>query len=119
MSGSGAEDARRAFLRDGPALRAALVAELAACVEAAATLSPDEAALIAHMLAHAGLRLDGVLFVPSYGALWGETPSYLPAVALPAERARAAAKTLRRRGLLREDAEGVLLVSDAVRALPR
>jgi hypothetical protein len=117
MSGSGADDAKRAFLRDAPALRAALVAELTAAVAAARTLSADEAAVLGHLVVHAGLRQDGALFLPSYEALWGQGASYLPRAPLPAARARAAAKLLRRRGVLRDDPDGVVLVAEALRAL--
>jgi len=99
-----AEDAdarRRAFTANAPAARAALVAELAACAARVATLSEDERAVLAHVLAHAGYTEAGDLRVPGLAPLWGEAASYVPAVRLPPERVRAAARLLLRRRLLR------------------
>jgi hypothetical protein len=118
-----AEARRRAFQARAPELRAALVAELAACLERAASLTPDEAAVLRHLLVHAGYSERG-LYLADYAALWGETPSWVPAVPLAPERARTAADALVRRGVLRGlpgltgPREGGVLVDDAaVRAL--
>lgn len=128
MAEDAAERARREFVGRAPELRRALVAELAGYIQAATTLTHDEAAVLRHLLAYAGYSLDGGLYIPAFSVLWGGEASYIPAVHLPAERARAAAVTLRRRGVLRDirwtprgDADshtdGVVLERDALRAL--
>ncbi|OGS42429.1 MAG: hypothetical protein A2506_10370 [Elusimicrobia bacterium RIFOXYD12_FULL_66_9] len=111
------EPSRKRFLSDAPALRAALTAELSACLARAAALSPDEALLIRHILTHAGLREDGCLYLPSLAVLWGQEPSYIPPVSLPGERARAAAKILRRRGVLVFSGDGVVVAAEVLRTL--
>lgn len=111
---------RREFQARAPELRAALVAELAACVDRAGGLSADEAAVLRHLLAYAGFSLEGSLFIPAFAVLWGEEPSYVPAVRLPEGRVRAAVATLRRRGVLAGAATqegGAVVAADAVRAL--
>jgi hypothetical protein len=114
-------DARRhEFTRRAPEMRAELVAELASLLDRAAGLSPDEAAVVRHLLAHAGFSLSGNLFVPALAVLWGEEESYVPVVRLPAERVRAAAATLRRRGILSGTGThegGVVVVASALREL--
>lgn len=111
------EPSRKGFLRDAPALRASLTAELSACLARAAALSEDEALLIRHILAHAGLREDGCLYLPALAVLWGEEASYIPPVALPGERVRAAAKLLRRRGVLAFSGDGVIVAAEVLRTL--
>lgn len=111
---------RRDFQRRAPELRAALVEDLSACLDRAATLSCDETGVLRHLLSFAGYSWAGSFFIPVLSSLWGEEASYVPAVALPASRARAAVVTLRRRGILRDaEAGGVILVSDALRALAK
>lgn len=106
-----------------PARRAALARELDALI-AAAPLSPEEAVLLRHVLAHAGFGLDGLLRFPAFSVLWGGAEgSYFPPAPLPAAQARAAARVLQRRGVLRADAgangehAGVVLDSSALREL--
>ncbi|MFI5344993.1 MAG: hypothetical protein ACHQ51_01340 [Elusimicrobiota bacterium] len=128
MADDAAERARREFVGRAPELRRALVAELSALISRAATLTSDEAVVLHHVLAYAGYSLDGGLYIPSYAVLWGGEYSYIPAVHLPAERVRAAALTLRRRGVLREihrtpdgtvgHTDGVFLEAGVLRALP-
>jgi hypothetical protein len=107
-----------------PEQRAAVVAELSALIAGAAVFSPAESAVLRHVLAHAGLGLDGRLRVPSFAALWGgEEGSYFPAAPIPAEQVRAAAKVLQRRAILcvavadSSEHEGVILDADRLRAL--
>lgn len=113
-----AEARRRDFQRRAPELRAALVAELSACVDRAAGLSSDEAAVLRHLLSFAGYSWAGSFFIPAVSSLWGEEASYVPAVRLPAARVRAAVSALSRRGVLDEaEAGGTIVVSDALRGL--
>jgi hypothetical protein len=109
-----------------PKARAALVSELAAAIELAASLSPAEAAVLRHILAYAGFGLDGRLRVPAFAVLWGGAgESYFPRAPIPEAQVRAAAAVLQRRGLLRvdvDDAAGhssVVVDADALRALIR
>jgi dihydrofolate reductase len=121
------ERARNEFVGRAPELRRALVAELSALISRAATLTSDEASILHHVLAYAGYSLDGGLYIPAFAVLWGGEDSYIPAVHLPAERVRAAASTLRRRGILRDirwnpgeasgHTDGVFVEADALRAL--
>jgi len=113
------EPSRKDFLRDAPALRAALTAELSACLTRAAALSHDEAMLLRHILTHAGLREDGCLYLPSLAVLWGDEASYIPPIGLPGERVRAAAKILRRRGVLAFSGDGVIVAVEVLKALAR
>ena len=108
------DERRRDLSRLTPELRAALVAELTSLIERAEALTPDEITVLLHLLAYAGFSGDGVLVVPELSALWGGAASYIPAAHLPAERARAAVKHLRRRGVLRDAEEGAALVDNAV-----
>ncbi|MDE2510908.1 MAG: dihydrofolate reductase family protein [Elusimicrobia bacterium] len=127
MAEDAAERARRDFVGRAPELRRALVAELSGFIDRAGTLTPDEAAVLRHVLAYAGYSADGGLYVPAFAVLWGGEPSYIPPVHLPAERTRAAAVTLRRRGVLRDirwtpaeasgHTDGVFVESGALRAL--
>lgn len=111
---------RKGFMQNAPAARAALVAELSAALSKAETLSDDERAVLAHILAYAGYAEDGRLRIPSYAVLWGAAQSYVPAVRLEAERVSAAVRVLRRRGVLkaaedelhREGAHDVSVVLD-------
>ncbi len=107
-------------MQDAPAARAALVAELTVVLSKASSLSADEHAVLAHILAYAGYAQDGRLRIPSYAVLWGAAQSYVPAVRLEAERVSAAVRVLRRRGVLkaaedelhREGAHDVSVVLD-------
>ncbi len=92
---------RSAFMSSAPQARAALVSKLTALLPRASTLTPDEAAVVHHVLAYAGYGEDGRLHVPSFAALWGGEQSYVPAVRLEAERVSAAVRLLRRRGVLK------------------
>lgn len=117
MAEDASERVRREFLGKAPELRRALVAELSALLDRCATLSPDENFVLRHVLAYAGYSQDG-LFVPVFAALWGEEQSYFPAVRLPEPRVRAAAGTLRRRGVLKPGAaDGIFVSPDVLRAL--
>lgn len=110
------DDARRAeFRARAPELRAAFVAELTALASGGSDLNPDEAALLLHLSAHAGLAMSGGLFLPALEVLWGETASYIPPVALEPVRVRAAARVLRRRGVLRPDGDGWLVVLEPLK----
>lgn len=101
-----------------PELRAALVAELSRLIERAPALTPDEVAVLRHLLACAGFSGDGVLVVPELSSLWGGADSFIPAARLPPDRARAAVKILRRRGVLKDAEEGAAFVdNDVLRAL--
>lgn len=111
MSGS---QRRHDLSRLTPELRAALVAELSRLIERASALTPDETVVLLHLLAYAGFSGDGVLVVPELSALWGGADSYIPAAHLPPDRARAAVKILRRRGVLKDAEEGAALVDNAV-----
>lgn len=112
---------RSGFMQSAPAARAALVAELSALLGQAASLTPDEDCVLRHILAYAGYGEDGRLRVPSFAALWGAAPSYVPAVRLEPERVSAAVRLLRRRGVLRaaedelhrEGAHDVSVILDA------
>jgi hypothetical protein len=118
MSGSVASDPKRDLSRLTPELRAALVSELSRLIESASALTPDEVTVLLHLLAYAGFSGDGVLVVPELAALWGAADSFIPAAHLPPDRARAAVKILRRRGVLRDAEEGAALVdNDVLRAL--
>ena len=122
-----AERARNEFVGRAPELRRALVAELSELIARAATLTADEAAILQHIRAYAGYSLDGGLYIPAFAVLWGGEDSYIPAVHLPAARVRAAALTLRRRGVLREihwtpdgsvgHTDGVFVDRDVLRGL--
>lgn len=104
---------RDGFMKDAPQARAALVAELKALLPKLAALGGDERDVLAHVLAYAGYGEDGRLRVPSLATLWGEKPSYMPAVRLEAERVAAAVRVLCRRGLLKP-AEHDVYLDDAV-----
>lgn len=108
---------RDGFMKDAPAARAALVSALKALLPRAASLTADERAVLAHILAYAGYGEDGRLRVPSFATLWGESPSYMPAVRLEPDRVAAAVRLLRRRGLLRPTDHDVFLDDDALRGL--
>jgi hypothetical protein len=97
-----------------PELRAALVVELKSWVERAGALTPDELAVLRHILHYAGFGGDGVLVVTELSSLWGGKPSFIPKVHLPADRTRAAVKILRRRGVLKDAEEGAALVDNSV-----
>jgi phenylpyruvate tautomerase PptA (4-oxalocrotonate tautomerase family) len=97
-----------------PELRAALVAELTSLISRAATLTPDEIVVLLHLLAYAGFSGEGVLFVPELSALWGGADSYIPKAHLPPDRARAAVKILRRRGVLKDAEHGASVVDNSV-----
>jgi len=117
MSGSG-PDPKRDLSRLTPELRAALVAELKRLIERATAFTPDETVVLLHLLAYAGFSGEGALVVPELSALWGGADSFIPAAHLPPDRARAAVKILRRRGVLRDAEEGAALVdNDVLRAL--
>ncbi len=111
MSGSD-PDRKRDLSKLTPELRAALVVELKGLIERAAILTPDETVVLFHILAYAGFG-DGVLVVPALSALWGGAHSFIPQAHLPADRARAAVKILRRRGVLRDTEEGAALVDNS------
>lgn len=117
MAEDAAARARSEFVARAPELRKALVAELGELLAAAAGLTPDEDAVLRHVLAYAGYSLDGTLYLPGLPVLWGGEESYIPAVRLPADRARAAAVTLRRRGVLRETHAGAVVSREALAAL--
>ena len=126
MADDASERARREFVGRAPELRKALVAELAALLDGNPALSPDESAVLHHVLAFAGYSLDGGLYIPAFAALWGEEASYFPAVHLPAARVRAASALLRRRGILSAvgvaphataHTEGVFLMAEVLRGL--
>lgn len=108
---------RDGFMKDAPAAREALVCALKALLPRAKSLSSDERDVLAHILAYAGYGEDGRLRVPSFAALWGEAPSYVPAVRLEPGRVAAAVRLLKRRGLLRPSEHDVLLDADALRDL--
>jgi hypothetical protein len=97
-----------------PELRAALVAELTSLIERASALTPDETAVLLHLLHYAGFTGDGALIIPELSALWGGADSYIPKAHLPPDRARAAVKILRRRGVLKDAEHGGALVDNAV-----
>lgn len=108
---------RDGFMKDAPAAREALVAALKALLPRAASLTADERAVLAHVIAYAGYGEDGRLRVPSFATLWGESPSYMPAVRLEPDRVAAAVRLLKRRGLLRPSDHDVWLDDAALRAL--
>lgn len=110
MSGS-APDGKRDLSKLTPELRAALVADLSALIDRATALSPDETVILLHLLAYAGFNGDGALVVTELSSLWGGAHSFLPAAHLPPDRARAAVKILRRRGLLKDAEHGAALFS--------
>ncbi|MBI3565638.1 MAG: hypothetical protein HY079_10620 [Elusimicrobia bacterium] len=110
------EAVRREFQARAPELRAAMVAELSALLDASAAFSEGEAAVLRHLMAYAGYSLSGHLFVPALAALWGEELSYLPSVRLPAEQVRAAVARLSRRGVLVAVTGGVGVSLEGVRA---
>ena len=112
-----AEARRRKFSARAAALREALVAELSACAAAPGVLSPDEAFLLAHILACAGFTEAGDLRIPALAPLWGAAQSYLPPARLPAERTRAAARLLMRRAILRPVGDELAVDAAALRAL--
>jgi hypothetical protein len=97
-----------------PELRAALVAELTNLIERAEALTPDEAVVLLHLLAYAGFTGGGELIIPELSALWGGADSYIPKAHLPPDRARAAVRILRRRGVLKDAEHGAVLVDNAV-----
>jgi dihydrofolate reductase len=128
MADDAAERVRREFVGKAPELRRTLVAELSGLLDKCSALAPDELTVLHHVLAYAGYSLDGGLYIPAFAALWGGEESYFPAVHLPAERARAAAVILRRRGVLRDlkwtpraenasHTEGIFLEADVLREL--
>mgnify|MGYP001572010338 CR=1 FL=1 len=101
-----------------PELRAALVVELTSLISRAEALTPDEIVVLLHLLAYAGFSGDGVLVIPELSALWGGSASYIPAAHLTPDRARAAVKILRRRGVLKDAEHGAAVVdNNALRAL--
>ena len=104
------DERRRDLSALTPELRAALVAELRRLIERAAVLTSDEVVILLHLLAYAGFNGDGALVVPELSALWGGADSYIPAAHLPPDRARAAVKVLRRRGVLRDAEHGATLL---------
>lgn len=104
------DERRRDLSALTPELRAALVAELRRLVDRARALTPDEVVILLHLLAYAGFNGDGALVVPELSALWGGADSYVPAAHLPPDRARAAVKVLRRRGVLRDAEHGAALL---------
>jgi hypothetical protein len=111
------EAGRREFLSRAPELRQAAVAELTELIGRASGLGADEKEVLRHAAANAGYVADG-LHIPEIAALWGAAgESYFPAVGLPAETVRAAVTSLRRRGILRADADGVLVDLTALRAV--
>ena len=118
MSGSRPDGPKHDLSRLTPELRAVLVAELSKVIEHAAVLGQDEVVVLLHLLAYAGFNGDGALVVPELSALWGGAQSYIPAAHLTPERARAAVKILRRRGVLRDAEHGAAIVDNsALRAL--
>lgn len=112
-----ADERKHDLSRLTPELRAALVAELKVMIERAAALTPDETVVLLHLLAYAGFSGDGVLVVPELAALWGGADSYVPKAHLPPDRARAAVKILRRRGVLRDAEQGAVVDNGVLRAL--
>jgi hypothetical protein len=104
-------------MKSAPAARAALVAALAPLLPRVPGITPDELDVLRHVLAYAGFAEDGRLRVPSFATLWGEAPSYMPAVRLEPHRVAAAVRLLRRRGLLKPAEHDVLLDEAALRAL--
>lgn len=108
---------RDGFMKDAPAARQALVSALKAQLPKAKSLSADERDVLAHILAYAGYGEDGRLRVPSFATLWGESPSYMPAVRLEPGRVAAAVRLLRRRGVLKPSEHDVWLDDVALRAL--
>lgn len=118
MADDAASRARSEFVARAPGLRRELVAELGELLARASALTPDEAVVLRHVLAYAGYSLEGTLYLPALSVLWGGEDSYIPAVHLPVDRARAAAATLRRRGVLRETHSGVVVERAALAALP-
>ncbi|MDO8756448.1 MAG: hypothetical protein Q7J64_00395 [Elusimicrobiota bacterium] len=108
------DDRKHDLSRLTPELRAALVAELRRLIERAAALTPDEIVILLHLCAYAGFSGEGVLVVPELAALWGGADSYIPAAHLPPDRARAAVKILRRRGVLKDAEEGAALIDNKV-----
>ena len=113
-----ADERKHDLSRLTPELREALVAELRRLIGSASALTPDEVVVLHHLLAYAGFSGEGVIVVPELSALWGGAQSYIPAAHLPPDRARAAVKHLRRRGVLRDAEEGAALVdNNALRVL--
>jgi len=111
-------DPKRDLSKLTPELREALVAELRRLIERASSLTPDETVILLHLLAYAGFSGEGVLVVPELAALWAGADSYIPPAHLPPDRARAAVKILRRRGVLKDAEHGAAVVdNDALRAL--
>lgn len=108
------EERKHDLSRLTPELRAALVAELRRLVERSPALTPDETVILLHLFAYAGFSGEGVLVVPELSALWGGVDSYIPQARLPPDRARAAVKILRRRGVLKDAEQGAALVDNAV-----
>jgi 3-hydroxybutyryl-CoA dehydratase len=108
---------RGEFMKSAPQAREALVAGLKSVLPKAAALTADERDVLAHILAYAGYGEDGHLRVPSFATLWGEAPSYVPAVRLEPQRVAAAVRLLRRRGVLKPTEHDVLLDDAALRAL--
>jgi len=113
MSGS-RPDGHRDLSKLTPELRAALVVELKSLVERAKALTPDELVILHHLLHYAGFSGDGCLVVTELSSLWGGKQSFIPKAHLPPERTRAAVKILRRRGVLKDAAEGASLVDNNV-----
>jgi hypothetical protein len=113
MSGS-APDRKRDLSKLTPELRAALVVELKSLIGRAQALTPDEVTILLHLLHYAGFSGEGVLVVPELSALWGGADSFIPKAHLPPDRARAAVKILRRRGVLKDAEEGATLVDNHV-----
>ena len=112
-----AERKRREFAARAPELRAAAAAELFALTARATDLSADEIDVLNHIGARAGYAFDG-FHIPEFAALWGGAGnSYFSAVPMPVARAKDAAHFLRRRGVLRAEGHGVVVVIDALRAL--
>jgi len=107
-------DPKRDLSKLTPELRAVLVAELTGLIERASAYTPDERVVLLHLLHYAGFSADGVLIVPELSALWGGAGSFIPAAHLPPDRARAAVKILRRRGVLKDAEEGAALVDNSV-----
>ena len=111
---SGSQPDKRDLSKLTPELRAALVVELKSLVERAKAITPDEVAILQHLLHYAGFSGDGVLVVPELSSLWGGAHSFIPKAHLPPERTRAAVKILRRRGVLKDAEEGAALVDNSV-----
>lgn len=108
---------RGEFMKSAPQARAALVAGLKALLPRATSLSADENGVLVHVLAYAGYGEDGRLRVPSLATLWGEAPSYVPAVRLEPVRVAAAVRLLVRRGVLKPAEHDVWLDDAALRSL--